>query len=154
MDDVRPSLSDVDLFVSDCLTPQGNRPFMVTSKPERVLGGYYVRGTNQLGFDEKDSVSANDRLIQEVSKRLENHPTLKDKIEFYYILDPTPPTDEELELEVGLNPLFLITAKDPKKMYGLSSPLTKTAISISGLLSTFLFSVGSCVLNPKVNADR
>merc|ERR1719343_783076 len=58
-----------------------------------------------------------------------------------------------MELEVGLNPLFLITAKDPKNMYGLSSPLTKTAISISGLLSTFLFSVGSCVLNPKVNAD-
>eukprot|EP00533_Pseudo-nitzschia_delicatissima_P000288 CAMPEP_0116098228 /NCGR_PEP_ID=MMETSP0327-20121206/11114_1 /TAXON_ID=44447 /ORGANISM="Pseudo-nitzschia delicatissima, Strain B596" /LENGTH=1023 /DNA_ID=CAMNT_0003590007 /DNA_START=149 /DNA_END=3220 /DNA_ORIENTATION=- len=153
LEDARPLPEEVDLFVTDCLSGPGNKPFMVTSKPERVIGGYYIRGTNQLGFDENSSVSANDRLIQEVSKRLENHPTLKDKIEFYYILDPSPPTDEEMELEVGLNPLFLITAKDPKTMYGLSSPLTKTAITISGFLSTFLFSVGSCVLNPRVNAN-
>ncbi len=153
LEDARPRPEDVDLFVSDCLSGQGSKPFMVTSKPERVVGGYYIRGTNQLGFDENSSASANDRLIQEVSKKLENHPTLKDKIEFYYILDPTPPTDEEMELEVGLSSLFLITAKDPKTMYGLSSPLTKTAITISGLLSTFLFSVGSCVLNPRVNAS-
>ena len=153
LEDARPSPEDVDLFVSDCLTESGNKPFMVTSKPERVLGGYYVRGTNQLGFDEKNSITANDRLIREVSKRLENHPTLKDSIEFYYILDPCPPTDEEMELEIGLNPLILITGKDPKTMYGVLSPLAKTAISMSGLLSTFLFSVGSCVLNPRVNAN-
>lgn len=152
LEDSRPSAEDVELFMSECLTGPGNKPFMVTSKPERVLGGYYIRGTNQLGYDEENSISANDRLIKEVSERLENHPTLKDKIEFYYILDPYPPTDEEMELEVGLSPLFLITGKDPKTMYGLSSPLTKTAITVSGLLSTFLFSVGSVVLNPKVEA--
>jgi len=152
LEDIRPSPEDVDLFVTDCLTGRGNRPFMVTSKPERVIGGYYVRGTNQFGFDEKNSTTANDRLVQEVYQRLQNHPTLKDKIDFYYILDPSPPTDEEMELEVNLNPLFLVTVKDPQTLYGISSPLTKAAITSSGLFATFLFSVGSCVLNPKINA--
>ena len=153
LEDLRPSPEEVDLFVQDCLTVSGNKPFMVTSKPERVIGGYYVRGTNQLGFDEDTSASANDRLVQEVYQRLESHPTLKDKIEFYYILDPSPPSDEDMELDVGLNPLFLVTAKDPKAMYEISSPLTKGAITISGFLFTFMFSVGSCVLNPKINAS-
>jgi hypothetical protein len=117
-----------------------------------VIGGYYIRGTNQLGFDENNSTTATDRMIQEVYQRLQNHPTLKDKIEFYYILDPSPPSDEDMELEVNLNPLFLITGKDAKTMYGLSSPLTKAAVTISGLFATFLFSIGSCVLNPKINA--
>lgn len=153
LEDIRPSPEEVDLFVADCLTISGNKPFMVTSKPERVMGGYYVRGTNQLQFDETNSTTANDRLVHEVYQRLENHPTLKDKIEFYYILDPSPPSDEDMELEVGVNPLFLVTAKNPQVMYGISSPLTKAGISISGLVFTFMFSVGSCVLNPKINAS-
>jgi len=96
--------------------------------------------------------TANDRMVQEVYQRLQNHPTLKDKIEIYYILDPSPPTDEDMELEINLNPLFLVTGKDAKTMYGLSSPVTKTAVTLSGLVCTFLFSIGSCVLNPKINA--
>ena len=150
LEEKRPSPEEVDLFVTDCLV--GNKDFMMTSKPERVMGGYYVRGTNQMVFDEKTSTTANDRLTREVSKRLQNHPTLKDKIEFYYILDPSPPSDEDMELEVNLNPLFLITGKDPKTLYNLSSPVTKTAVTVSGLLTTFLFSIGSCVLNPKISA--
>lgn len=153
LEDHRPSPEEIDLFVADCLTVSGRKLFMVTSKPERVIGGYYVRGTNQLRFDENNSTSANDRLVQEVYQHLENHPTLKDKIEFFYILDPSPPSDEDVELEVGVNPLFLVTAHNPQVMYGISSPLTKTAVSISGLVFTFMFSLGSCVLNPKINAN-
>jgi len=111
LEDIRPSPEEIDLFLADCLTVSRNKPFMVTSKPERVIGGYYVRGTNQLRFDENNSTTTNDRLVQEVYQRLENHPTLKDKIEFYYILDPSPPSDEDMELEVRVNPLFLVTAK-------------------------------------------
>ncbi|OEU14076.1 hypothetical protein FRACYDRAFT_270013 [Fragilariopsis cylindrus CCMP1102] len=36
-------------------------------------------------------------------------------------------------------------------MYNLSLPWTKSIVTISGLVSTFLFSVGACVLNPKIN---
>jgi len=152
LEDKRPFPEDVDLFMADCLT-SGNKPFMVTSKPERVMGGYYIRGTNQLRVDENDSTTANNKLIEEVYQRLQNHPTLKDKIEFYYILDPSPPSDEDMELEITLNPLFLITGKDSQTLYGLSSPLTKGAVAITGLVFTFLFSVGSCALNPKINTS-
>lgn len=148
-----PYPEDVELFVKDCLTGKGTKSFMVTSKPERVMGGYYVRGRNQLGIDESNSTTANDRLVQEVYRRLQNHPTLQDKIEFYYILDPSPPTDEEMELVINLNPLFLITGKDFKTMYRLPSPMIKAAVTFSGLISTFLFSAGSCVLNPEINAS-
>ena len=153
LEDQRPTQEDVDLFVRECLSGP-NKPFMVTSKPERVIGGYYVWGTNVLNnnSNNKDTTtSATDMLVQEVYKRLQNQPSIKDKIEFYYILDPSPPTDEEMELEVGSKPVFLITAKDPDTMYNLSLPWTKSIVTISGLVSTFLFSVGACVLNPKIN---
>eukprot|EP00536_Pseudo-nitzschia_multiseries_P010800 jgi/Psemu1/326174/estExt_fgenesh1_pg.C_3420008 len=160
MEDARPSQEDVDLFARECLNViggggggGGKKSFMVTSQPERVIGGYYIRGTNQLTGDPKTLQTANERLVEEVQQRLRDHPTLSDKLEFFYILDPQPPTEEEMELEIDLNALFLITAKDPKTMYNLSSPLTKTAVTVSGLLSTFLFSIGSCVLNPKINAS-
>jgi len=152
LEDMRPSAEDVDLFVTDCLTGQGNKLFNPTSKPERVMGGWYVRGSNLERPNEDDSTTANDKLIQEVQQRLQNHPTLNDKLEFYYILDPSPPSEEDMELDITPAPLLLITGKDSETMYGLSKPLTKAAITISGLVSTFLFSVGSCVLNPQINA--
>merc|ERR1719464_1269968 len=111
LEDKHPTPKDVDLFVAECLTGNNNKPFMVTSKPERVIGGYYVRGTNQFlhSIHEKDETSATDMLVQEVNRRLQGHPYLKEKIEFYYILDPSPPTDEEMELEVCPVPIFLVT---------------------------------------------
>jgi len=153
LEEGRPTQEDVDLFVADCLNGSGKKSFMVTSKPERVIGGYYIRGANQMGATEEDPKTVNERLVEEVYERLQNHPTLKDKIDFFYISDPSPPSDEDLELEVNLNPLFMVTTKDPKTMYNLSSPLTKTAVTVSGLLSTFLFSIGSVVLNPQINAS-
>jgi hypothetical protein len=150
LEDQRPTQEDVDIFVTECLS----KPFMVTSKPERVIGGYYIRGTNQVLNNNKNkdtTTTPTDMLVQEVYKRLQNQPSIKDKIEFYYILDPSPPTDEEMELEVDSNPVFLVTTKDPDTMYNLSLPWTKSIVTISGLVSTFLFSVGSCVLNPKIN---
>jgi len=153
LEEMHPSREDVDLFVTECLSGSGKKIFMVTSKPERVVGGYYIRGSNQMEPDTKSATTANERLAEGVYERLQNHPTLKDKIEFYYVLDPSPPSDEDLELEVNLNPIFIVTTKDPKTMYDLSSPMTKIAVTIAGLLSTFLFSIGSCVLNPKINAS-
>mmetsp|Transcript_28277 Transcript_28277/g.76608 ORF Transcript_28277/g.76608 Transcript_28277/m.76608 type:complete len:1073 (-) Transcript_28277:247-3465(-) len=153
LEEGRPTQEDVDLFVADCLNGSGKKSFMVTSKPERVIGGYYIRGANQIVATEEDPKTVNERLVEEVYERLQNHPTLKDKIDFFYISDPSPPSDEDLELEVNLNPLFMVTTKDPKTMYNLSSPLTKTAVTVSGLLSTFLFSIGSVVLNPQINTS-
>ena len=161
LEDQHPTKENVDLFVAECLSPK-NKPFMVTSKPERVIGGYYVRGTNQLlnslklkadDDDDDNTTTAADMLVQQVNRRLQDHPSLKDKIEFYYILDPSPPTEEDMELGIEPNPIILVTSKDPQTMYGLSAPFTKSFVTLLGLVSPFLFSIGSCALNPKVNNE-
>ena len=152
MEGVHPKLEDVDLFVTECLSK--SKSFMVTSKPERVIGGYYVRGQNQLTDDsESGSKTASERLVQDISRRLQEHPTLKDKLDFFYILDPSPPSDEDMEMGEALTPILMVTTKDAKKLHQSSAPLTKSLVSLSGLASGLFFSVGCCVLNPAIN-DR
>jgi hypothetical protein len=149
MEGNQPSLEDVALFANKVLD---RKSFMVTSKPERVAGGYYIRGTNLLSADEDGSKTAAEKLIERVSEALENS-SLADKIEFFYILDPSPPTDEEIELGNVDKPVLVVTTKDRKKFYKRTSPLTKSVLSLTALASTFMFSLGACALNPAIS-DR
>ena len=157
MEGAHPKQEDVELFVTDCLAK--SKAFMVTSKPERVIGGYYLRGTNQLSDnDDNNGPTASERMIEDISQRLQDHPTLKEKLDFFYILDPSPPSDEEMEMGEGLTPILLVTTKDSKmledkRMYDFASPLTKALVTGSGLASALFFSIGCCVLNPAIS-DR
>lgn len=147
-----PSKEDAEAFATEILG-RGNL-FMVTSKPERVIGGYYVRGQNLLLDDDAEEgsgKSAADKLIEEVTRRLEaDTDGLNDRLDYFYILDPSPPTDEELEMGPELNPIFIITTKDPKKLYQPASLLTKVLVSLSGLGTALVFAVGTCVLNDRI----
>lgn len=147
MEGEHPSQVDVDKFSSEVLD---KKMFMVTSKPERVAGGYYIRGANLLLDDEDGRLTAADKLVAQVSKKLEASDL---DLEFFYILDPSPPTDEELEFGPVDKPLFVVTSKNPRKFYSLANPTTKTLTTACGLLTTFFFSVGACALNPSIS-DR
>jgi hypothetical protein len=147
MEGEHPPQADVEMFAAQVLD---KKSFMVTSKPERVAGGYYIRGTNLLSDDEDGSLTAADKLVAQVSKDLESSP-LAENLEFFYILDPSPPTDEELEFGPVEKPIFLITTKNRDKLYSWAKPLTKVSVSLGGLLSTFMFSVGACALNPTIS---
>lgn len=140
-------IEDVEEFASKVLDRSF---FMVTSKPERVAGGFYIRGQNQLSDDEDKVLTAADKLVSIVSEKMEDS-KLGDKLEFFYILDPSPPTDEELEFGPIERPLFVVTTKNPKKFYSWAKPTTKTVTTLSGLLTTFFFSVGACALNPSIS---
>lgn len=142
-----PHIEDVEQFASKVLDRSF---FMVTSKPERVAGGFYIRGQNQLSDDEDGVLTAADKLVSIVSEKMEAS-KLGDKLEFFYILDPSPPTDEELEFGPIERPLFVVTTKNPKKFYSWAKPTTKTLTTLSGLLTTFFFSVGACALNPSIS---
>jgi hypothetical protein len=142
-----PSEEDAELFANEILGK--GKLFMVTSKPERVIGGYYIRGKNLLSDDEEDK-SAADKLVEEVSSRLESNGVLKDRLDFFYIIDPATPTDEDLEMGEDSSPLFLITAKNEKDLYRLSRPLTKSIITLGGIGSSLAFSIGACVLNERI----
>lgn len=149
MEGSHPSMDDVERFSAEVLD---KKCFMVSSKPERVAGGYYIRGTNLLNDDEDGTKTAADKLVAKVSEKLESSP-LKDRLEFFYVLDPTPLTDEEIELGEREKPIFVVTTKDPQNFYRWAKPLTKFGVSLTGVLSTFMFSVGACALNPSI-AER
>ena len=151
MEGNHPSQEDVDLFVAEVLD---KKAFMVQSKPERVSGGYYIRGLNLLEGDENGSRTAADKLVETISEKLSKSP-LADKLSFFYILDPSPPTDEEIEMggDGTDKPLIVLTTKDRSKFYQNAKPLTKLGVTFSGMFTSLLFSVGSCALNPAI-ADR
>lgn len=142
-----PPLEVVDHFVSQCLE---RNSFMVTSKPERVVGGFYIRGQNLLADKDDHQVSAATTLIQQISERLAKNSTLSDQIEFFYILDPSPLTDEEMLFGPEMKPIVLITSKNPNIMYQMASPLKKSLVTLVGMASAILFSFGSCALNPAI----
>jgi hypothetical protein len=145
MEGVHPAMEDVERFVSEVL--DNKKTFMITSPPERVLGGYYIRGKNLLSGDD-----ATEKMVQQVFERLANS-TLADKLEFFYIHDPSPPTDEEMELGEDDEAIFVLTTKNPETFYSPAPLFTKGSLAITTLISTFTFSVGACALNPAIS-DR
>jgi hypothetical protein len=149
MEGSHPEEEDVQSFASTIL---GKKSFMVTSKLERVSGGYYIRGVNLFEDEEDGSKTASDKLVGKITEKLASSP-LADKLEFFYVFDPSPPTDEDLEFGNGDEPIIVITAKDPEKFYNLASPLTKGGVGFFGVLSTLLFTIGSCAFNTAV-AER
>ena len=142
-----PSEEDAVRFAAEILD---KKFFMVTSKPERVAGGWYIRGINFLEDDEDGSLTAADKLVRKVNEKLAAS-SLGPKLEFFYLLDPSPPTDEEVESDATERPLFAVTTKDAKTFYKWASPLTKVGITLTGLFTTFMFCVGACALNVNIN---
>jgi hypothetical protein len=115
--------------------------FMVSNKVERVAGGYYIRGRNMIDGD-----SSGLKLMAEVEKRLLATKTMfgnNEEFEYFYIRDPAPLTDEELELEYRNDPLFVVTGKNATRFYSFARPFTKAAVSTLALASMVSFSVGA-----------
>ena len=138
MEDVRPSEQDVDTFVDEVLGPD---TFTLSSKPERVMGGYYIRGINRCRGD-----NANDKMVAQLRENLALS-SVADKIQFYYINDPTAQTDEALEGGIDEEPILAITAYNPEQQYKRRPGWKKAAVSASGLFAAMEFSIGSSVLS-------
>ena len=120
------------------------KAFMVTSKPERVIGGYYIRGRNEFSDLENEN---NDKLVSHLQDKLQKS-SLKDKIDLFYIQDPTPPTEEEYELGELDRPVLVATARNRAQLYNWGSPATKTAVSLLGIASVLLFGAATTEMQP------
>lgn len=138
---IHPSTEDIDLLIKEVLEPKA---YMVTSKPERVIGGYYIRGRN--GFSDFESYN-NDKLVSFLQERLENS-SVKDKIDLFYVQDPNPPTDEEYELGELDRPVLVVTARNRENLYNWGSPVMKFFISALGISSVLLFGVATTEMQP------
>lgn len=134
-----PLLEDIDLLMKEVLD---RKSYMVTSKPERVLGGYYIRGRNMFSDDENEN---NQKLVSYLQDKL-GKSSLKDKVDLFYIQDPSPPTDEEYELGELDRPLLLVTAKSREALYNLGSPTNKAAISLLGIANVGLFGAATTMM--------
>lgn len=125
--------------------------FMVSNKPERVVGGWYIRGRNLLANEyDTNNNEASSRLVESLQRSI-NKSKYKDSLQFFYIPDPSPLTDEDFEMDYASEPILVITSKnDPKTFYNYSGTITKTIISMFGLFSILLVAVGATVLQPDV----
>jgi len=141
MEAQHPDRSDVDAFVSQII--DNKRMFMMNTKPERVMGGYYLRGDNVITDD-----TSGKKLVERIRQNLEAAPSVKDKIDFFYIPDPAPLSDEEVELGYEDQSLILLTARNDTALYQSASPVTKIAVSTLGILSMALFALGTGVMQP------
>ena len=75
---VEPTEEDAQLFLKTVLSSKTYSP---TSKPEKIPGGYLIRGVNRM--------KSNDELIDAVSSALSKSP-LVDTFQFFYVRDPYP----------------------------------------------------------------
>jgi hypothetical protein len=138
MEATRPTEKEIETFCSEILDKS---TFTLTSKPERVLGGYYLLGINRLDGDD-----ANDVMVARLNEKLQMS-SLKDDVQFFFIPDPMALTDEEIEMGDEKRPLLAVTSKNLEEFYDWSGPITKALVSAGGVLSTCVFALGACAVN-------
>jgi len=136
-----PSEEDVDVFFKEVL---GKRTFNPVKKPQAVPGGYIIWGENKLPLNDvvganKDSTSSSSRsdelvaLIQEELDTEESLTEIKDRLQFYYMVDPTSTNEEMIGLgEEYDSPVLYVTGRDIKPN---TNKLVKPGVSLlSGVL--------------------
>lgn len=147
IEDLYPSIARLEGLHPDMETVENilraldRKTFMVTSKPERVLGGYYIRGVNQIEGDDSGT-----KLMDRLKRQLSDF----DTVEFFYILDPSPIPEEEYDLSQSRSPVLLITGKNASVFYNHANIWTKLAVTVLGVATMSLFATGVCVLEPAV----
>lgn len=144
MEGSQPSIEDVERFATQVVD---KKAFMVTSKPETVMGGYYVRGENRIEDDEFGV-----ELVERLRASLEKS-DLKDKLQFFYIVDPAPPADEDVELGYDEQPLLLVTGVNQTLFYDNTLPLTKVGVTFLGALASILYASAACEMQPALLAQ-
>ena len=128
----------IDLFCSDVL---GKDVYNPTGKPENIPGGFIIRGEGKVRpIEGKDY---GDVLIDTLDKKMAKT-SLAGKIQAYYMLDPTPPTGEEILNEEDEQPLILVTNAD---ISPTTDALVKPTVTFLGLASIAIFALGSFSLN-------
>ena len=137
MESLHPNETVIQQFANEFLDI---RSFMVTSKPERVIGGWYIRGRNLI--DEGDGGSGV-KLMQQLQRRVSDT-----TLQYFYIPDPSPLSDEEVELEYRNDPLIVVTANEPRKFYNYADPWVKASISALSIFFVVTFACGVCFLEP------
>lgn len=132
----------IDALFSEVL---GKDTFNPTErKPQAVPGGYLIRGESKV--KSKEGKEDGDLLIEALDRKIAAS-SLAGKIQAFYILDPTPPSGEEILNDEDESPVLFIANYD-------ISPDTKAwvkpTVTFLGLASIAAFTLGSFAFNEDI----
>lgn len=125
-----PTEEDAMIFFKEVL---GKKTFNPTNKPERIPGGFLIRGQNT--FDSGDD------LIKALDSKLKES-SVADKVYYYYIKDPSLVTEQQFEQGDFENPVIIITGND---LSPTTNPFVKPIVTAFGGLSIASFAVAVCL---------
>eukprot|EP00815_Leptocylindrus_aporus_P003978 CAMPEP_0116066190 /NCGR_PEP_ID=MMETSP0322-20121206/10235_1 /TAXON_ID=163516 /ORGANISM="Leptocylindrus danicus var. apora, Strain B651" /LENGTH=776 /DNA_ID=CAMNT_0003552697 /DNA_START=177 /DNA_END=2504 /DNA_ORIENTATION=- len=122
-----PTEIDIQNFIEDVLDIN---TFTVPSKRgEKVPGGFILRGSPRM----EDL----DMMIEAIDERLAQS-SIGDKVEFFYISDPTPVSDDQMMSGMDRDPVLFVCGRD---LSPTANPLITSSVSLITLF--FLFSLSS-----------
>ena len=131
-----PTDDDIDTFFKNCC---GRKTFNAVSKPERIPGGVLIRGENMM--------KTADEMIATMEEKLSLQPTIKDKLQFFFIRDPTPIPENAVETDVFESPLLIVTGKDVSPT---TNGFVKPLVSTLGMISLGAFALGAYSYNSNI----
>ena len=126
---MEPSEEDADAF----FRLLGKKSFNPTNKPEKIPGGFIIRGENML--------DNGDALVKVIDEALKESP-LKDKLYYYYMKDPTLVTEQQFENDDFENPVIVLTGND---LTPTTNRFVKPIVTALGGLSIASFAVATCL---------
>lgn len=112
--------------------------FMVRSKPERVIGGYYLRGDNMLSEDDNGL-----KLSEKLQEMFQNT-----SMQCFYIQDPSPVSDENLEMGYQYELVIFVTSGNFSDLYRRAGSGEKLALAAFSVFIVWVFAVAGCEMQP------
>ena len=128
----KPTKEDMDVLYTKVL---GRNTFNPTQKPQSIIGGYIIRGENKK--------KSSDQLISVINEELIKI-GLAERLRVYYIRDPNPITEEQVEYDMVEVPVLMVTGADISPE---TFPILKQCVSVGGLLAVAAYAVGSAPLD-------
>ena len=143
---MEPTEDEAQLFLETVLSSKTYNP---TSKPEKIPGGYLIRGTNKM--------KSNDEMINAVESALSKSP-LVDKLQFFYVRDPYP-SDQDDPSQVDFEniwgePVMVLFNKDvsPERNGYVATLTTIITLLCVGIFSLETFNDTPAIVSKIENA--
>mmetsp|Transcript_16099 Transcript_16099/g.24126 ORF Transcript_16099/g.24126 Transcript_16099/m.24126 type:complete len:866 (-) Transcript_16099:22-2619(-) len=125
-----PSKGDVDAFFSEVLTKKNFKP---RNKPELVPGGYIIRGENMM--------KTGDELVSALEEKMKTS-SVAGKLNFYFIKDPTPITQEDFDSDMFELPVLMVSGTN---LFPTTNRFVKPVVTALGGISIASFAVAVCL---------
>ena len=134
-----PTMAEAMTLLNNVLPKAGFSP---SGKPEPILGGYLIRGTNK----KKDA----NTLIESIDASLAAS-SIRGKLSVFFIKDYTVFTDEQIESAdfnpADADPILMVTGSN---VYREPRRILYSAVSAIGIASSWYLSIYPFLLNPDI----